>query len=182
MGLFGESWRQHAVSDSKAHRPSQRCRVRRSQRAAMGSRDRGACVAKLLTKVLRCAMVAASIAASGCVGAGDIVSGPMKELVAGYCLELDKESGDYRLRKCWVDVGDDQGIFDGTLDRIGWNGRYIAGWRTPVSSADRAGWMILDISDGRIEGPYSQSAFDSLRSDRPALRGIVTSPCRDVLR
>lgn len=130
-------------------------------------------------------MVAGSIVAAGCMGAGDIVPGPSKKLVAGYCLELDREFGDYRLQKCWGErdlVTDAFGLFHGTVQQIGWNGRYIAGWRTPGFGGDRAGWMVLDTSDGRIEGPFSQSAFDSLKADRPALHGIVTSPCRDVLR
>ena len=138
-------------------------------------------MARLLTVIFPCVLLAGSIAASGCMGAGDIYSGPSKALVAGYCLQLDQEFGDYRLQKC---VGDDDpvGIFDGTLEKIGWNKRYIVGWRTPAYGGEHAGWMILDTSDGQIEGPFSQSAFDSLVADRPALRGIVTSPCRDVLR
>jgi len=138
-------------------------------------------MAKLLAVILPCAVLAGSVAASGCMGAGDIYAGPSKALVAGYCLQHYQEFGDYRLEKC---VGEDNpvGIFDGTLEKIGWNKRYIVGWRTPANGGERAGWMILDTSDGQIEGPFSQSAFDSLEADRAGLRGIVTSPCRDVLK
>jgi len=136
-------------------------------------------------RVLRAVVVAASSVVCGCVGACDIFGVSTKELAAGYCLELNREFSSYRLQKCFGirdAATDGVGLLEGTVERIGWNDRYIAGWRTPAFGRDRAGWMLLDTTNGRIEGPFSDAEFDALRVDRPALRGIVTSLSRDVLR
>jgi hypothetical protein len=136
-------------------------------------------------KALRAAVVVASASACGCVGACDIFAGPTRELTGGYCLELNREFDHYRLQKCSGirdAATDGVGLLTGTVESIGWNDRYIAGWRTPAFGGERPGWMIVDTSTGLIEGPLDQADFDAAKAQRPALRGIVTSPCRDVLR
>jgi hypothetical protein len=136
-------------------------------------------------RMLCCASVIGSLAAYGCMGACDIFATSSKELAGGYCLELNREFDHYRLQKCsgvQDAITSGVGRLHGTVERIGWNDRYIVGWRTPVFGGDKAGWMILDTSNGQIEGPLSQPVFEATVAERPALRGIVTSPCSDVLK
>jgi hypothetical protein len=49
------------------------------------------------------------------------------------------------------------GVAGGYVKRIAWNDRYILAWRTPISGADREGWMLVDLRTDRVEGPLSDA-------------------------
>jgi hypothetical protein len=62
------------------------------------------------------------------------------------------------------------GAIGGTVERIGWNERYIAAHRSG-GCMDGAGWMIVD-TDGYIAGPLDSAAY----AHDPRFRNIVTMP------
>ena len=140
---------------------------------------------RLTASWYRAVLIAVLVAHYGCVGACDVFSRTDKKLSGEYCLELEREFAHYRVQKCSGMRGantDAIGLFEGTIQRIGWNDRYIVGWRSAAFGGDRSGWMVLDVSTGRIEGPFGDADFTNLRAQRTELRGISIREPQDVLR
>ncbi|WP_147675646.1 hypothetical protein [Xanthomonas massiliensis] len=63
------------------------------------------------------------------------------------------------------------GVLEGSIERIGWNDRYILAWRNATFRGDPDGWMKVDIQSHKIIGPIS---------DREALKLLVNNPPRDA--
>ena len=120
-------------------------------------------------------------AAAGCVGACDLLSDySSKNLGNGYCLELELETKIYRLRDCSNPMDRSGGVFDGALERIGWNSRVVVGWRT--SDEGVPGWMSLDLSSKKVSGPVSEAEMLRLIANDDRFRGLVLQKASDVLR
>jgi len=119
------------------------------------------------------------VAAQGCMGACDIFDHFTKELSGGYCLAYTSEFKTYVVEHC--DGRSTFGVFDSYLTQVGWSDRYIVAWRVDYNRI-KAGWMILDLQRGGINGPLSQQEFAALRAKTPALGDIIIHPANEVLR
>jgi hypothetical protein len=125
-----------------------------------------------------------AVTTTGCLGACDIFNASQTKLAGAYCLERDREFTAYRVQKCAGPrdtKADGVGLFDGTVERIGWNEQHILAWRKPAFGGDSAGWMLLEVSTGRVEGPFDEAQLRNLRDERQDLQGIVTRPVAEVL-
>ena len=66
------------------------------------------------------------------------------------------------------------GIFDGTVQDIGWNQDWILARITRLYQGDSNGWYVLDLKTSRIAGPFPDAdlktnlAFSSIKTVRPA--------------
>jgi hypothetical protein len=90
-----------------------------------------------------------------------------RQVLAGYELQQWEDSKKFYLVKTGAkDEGG--GVIDGTVMRIGWNGRYIIADRKATFGGDKDGWMIIDTSTGTMTGPFSDVDLKS----RPEARGI----------
>lgn len=79
-----------------------------------------------------------------------------RPILAGYELEQSEDSTlFYLVRKGAQDNGG--GVLDGTVNRIGWNGRYILAERKANFRGDKDGWMIIDTSSNRTAGPFTDA-------------------------
>jgi len=95
-------------------------------------------------KALIATAVAASIILCGCEPS-------RKHLVNGYKLERFQENGLYYV------VGADDlsggGVFEGTVQQIGWNSNWILAAVTKNYHGDTNGWYALDVKARRVTGP-----------------------------
>ena len=115
----------------------QNCHSRRFKRAGVEQ----LCGMKLL-------IVAASILLCGCDPA-------TRGLAHGYRLEISQESGDY-----YVTSPDDLygiGIFEGTVQQIGWNENWILARVMKCSHGDTNGWYALDLRTRQVLGPIPET-------------------------
>lgn len=94
-----------------------------------------------------------------------------KDVTHGYRLERFDENGQY-----YVIAPKDLsggGVFDGTIEQIGWNQDWILARVTRLYHGDTNGWYALDLKTKRMVGPIQES---ELRAN-PALSKIK---CRDA--
>jgi hypothetical protein len=113
-------------------------------------------------------------------------------LPAAGCMDQDpfgqaqrRVAGDYSLEQ-WEDFetyylvspGHEQGgdAVDGTVQRIGWNDRYIIAERRATFGGEVDGWMVVDAKLGTVRGPYGSDEI----ARNPALRGIRAMPAADA--
>jgi hypothetical protein len=90
-------------------------------------------------------------------------------LTGGYVLEFSEDQS-----ICWVKHGRGSvmtsggGTFDGTIEQIGWNDRFILAKVRRIYRGDPDGWYVLSVKSGEVRGPLSEQtiAADS------TLRGI----------
>ena len=78
-----------------------------------------------------------------------------KDLVHGYRLERFNENGKY-----YVISPEDLsggGIFDGTVEQIGWNQNWILARVTKLYHGDTNGWYALNMKSKRVIGPIQES-------------------------
>jgi hypothetical protein len=76
-----------------------------------------------------------------------------KQLSGGYYLERFDEGGtSYYVGKSGTTV-EGGGVFDGTVEEIGWNENWILARVTRLSSGDTNGWYALNLKTGKINGP-----------------------------
>ncbi|HEX3069974.1 MAG TPA: hypothetical protein VHX14_15505 [Thermoanaerobaculia bacterium] len=70
--------------------------------------------------------------------------------------ELSKsEAGRYYLLR-QQDAGESgTGVVDGTVMQIGWNNKFILVERQASFGGDKDGWMIVNVSNGTIVGPFT---------------------------
>jgi hypothetical protein len=94
-------------------------------------------------------IIALALLIPGCIGALDIFV-PSKPLVGDFRLEPGR-------------------VLAGTIERIGWNDKYIVAWRSAMSGDVQSGWMIIDVKTGASEGPPTCS-----RGLAPRLSGPVS--------
>lgn len=84
-----------------------------------------------------------------------------RQLTGGYALLRFQENGQF-----YVVPSDDKsssggGIFDGTIDRIGWNADWILAKVNKVYTGDASGWYALNLTTRRISGPYLEAEVRS---------------------
>ena len=73
---------------------------------------------------------------------------------------------------------DMSGVLNGTITKIGWNSDCIVAYRKATVSADPDGWMTIDVTSGRIEGPFSESVIRS----RPQCSSVVVRDVEAAMR
>jgi hypothetical protein len=86
-----------------------------------------------------------------------IMIGCSKKTISGkYYIELFAE-GDpvYYVGEKGVDSGG--GVFDGIVKQVGWRGDEIVAEVVRLSSGDVSGWYKLDIKNGSVTGPITNS-------------------------
>jgi len=92
---------------------------------------------------------------------------PPKRLVDRYRLECFSENGKYYV----VEAGKPLtggGVFDGTVEEIGWNAEWILARVNRIYRGDTNGWYALDVKTRQITGPFHESDLKR----RPALSTI----------
>jgi hypothetical protein len=90
-----------------------------------------------------------------------------RPVLAGYELQQWEDSKKFYLIKSG-EKDNGGGVVDGTVTRIGWNGRYVVAERKANFGGDKDGWMIIDTSTGTVLGPFSDVDLKS----RPEMYGI----------
>ncbi len=82
-------------------------------------------------------------------------------------------AGDYYLRQ-WEDgttyyldeAGREKdvggGLLGGTIEKIGWNSRYIIAKRDALFRGDPDGWMVVDVTRKTVQGPLPKEQVDRL--------------------
>jgi hypothetical protein len=99
-----------------------------------------------------------------------------RPVTGGYCLDQMFGGDHYNLTACGaVDElrgRTDNGPLDGTVQRIGWNTRYIVVLRQAVIRSEPDGWMILDTEGPALRGPLSDKEWEQERAKDPRLGGL----------
>jgi hypothetical protein len=111
-------------------------------------------------------------------GAGDIIN-PSRKIAGDYSLEnLDSGLAYYLCVKGPRRVlglaeehcgGESDGVFDGAVEQIGWTNEYVV---VLLDGPAKAGWRIVEVKSGRVEGPLMDTAFAFAQKSRPALGQI----------
>lgn len=89
------------------------------------------------------------------------------KLTHGYKLERFQENGKYYVVYP-ADEPTGGGVFDGTIEEIGWDQEWIVARVTRLASCDTNGWYALDLKTKRVIGPIQES---ELRTN-PALSKV----------
>jgi hypothetical protein len=79
-----------------------------------------------------------------------------KSLVGGYRLERFAENGKYYLENAEAELNGG-GVFDGTVEEIGWNQDWIVARITRLASTDTNGWYALDLKTKQVIGPIGEA-------------------------
>jgi hypothetical protein len=66
------------------------------------------------------------------------------------------------------------GALGGTVDSIGWNASYILARRIATFRGDPDGWMLIDVNQGKIRGPFSDAEFAQL-SEAKGMRIVAAA-------
>lgn len=90
-----------------------------------------------------------------------------RTVLPGYELQQWENSRTYYLVKSG-EKDNGGGVLDGTVLRIGWNGRYVIAERKANFGGDKDGWMIVDTATKTITGPFSDAELKT----RPEVRQI----------
>jgi hypothetical protein len=77
-----------------------------------------------------------------------------RPVAGGVSLEQWEDGQTYYLAGFGRDDGG--GLVDGTVQQLGWNERYVLAWRTPNFRSDGKGWMIVDGTTGKVQGPFAK--------------------------
>lgn len=75
-------------------------------------------------------------------------------LADGYKLERFDENGKYYVIDSKHSPG---GVFDGTIEEIGWNQDWILARVTRLHHGDTNGWYALDFKTRQVVGPIEES-------------------------
>jgi hypothetical protein len=78
-----------------------------------------------------------------------------RKLINDYSLERFDENGMYYLRAPGDLSGG--GVFDGTIQEIGWNHDWILGRVTRLYHGDTNGWYALNLKTKQVVGPIPES-------------------------
>lgn len=103
--------------------------------------------------------IATAVIALGLVVAGSLLfcgcQPSTVKLTQGYRLERFDENGKYYV----IAPGDlsGGGVFDGTVEQIGWNHDWILARVTRLYHGDTNGWYALDVKTKRVIGPIQES-------------------------
>lgn len=79
-----------------------------------------------------------------------------KTLAGGYRLERFNENGKHYLISPENDLSGG-GVFDGTVEEIGWNQDWILARVTRLAQSDTNGWYALDLKTKHVVGPIQES-------------------------
>jgi len=101
--------------------------------------------------------------------------GETKKLVDGYRLERFAENGKFYLITSRSESGG--GVFDGTIEKIGWNQDWILASVTRLYNGDPNGWYALQVKTKQVTGPFSEAEIKA----NPAFSGILPISCADVM-
>jgi hypothetical protein len=113
---------------------------------------------------------------------GDIYV-PSKTLPGQFCIS-QFEGVSYQLEDCsqWIRSGAELDVLQGTIKDIGWNDAYIVAWRKPNRGSIAAGWMVIDLSTRKVEGPLTDAQLAAMRHKTPALANVKTLPVDEAWR
>jgi len=107
--------------------------------------------------------IATAVIALGLVVAGSLLfcgcEPSTVKLTQGYRLERFDENGMY-----YVIAPEDLpggGVFDGTVDQIGWNQNWILARVTRLYHGDTNGWYALNLKTKRVTGPVQESELSA---------------------
>jgi hypothetical protein len=64
------------------------------------------------------------------------------------------------------------GVAGGTIERLGWDDRYIVAWRHSTFQGDPDGWMVIDTRENGVSGPWSDEDLPKRADEIPPLRSI----------
>jgi hypothetical protein len=107
---------------------------------------------KLLTASI---VILISLLLFGCDALSD---GPTKTIIRGYVLECFNENGKYYLfAPGELNNSSDQGVFEGTIDKIGWNQDWILAKVTKIYLGDKNGWYAINLTTKLITGPMQET-------------------------
>ena len=120
---------------------------------------------RLPRSIIISALVAISL--SGCSDALNIWS--CRSIAESFCLERWEDEETFYLNG--PVERDGGGFLGGTVLAIGWNEHFILAKRRANFRGDPDGWMVVDIRNKSIEGPFDD---DEIRRDS-RLRNIVTN-------
>ena len=123
-------------------------------------------------------MVASVTASVGCLGWGDIFVST-KPLAGKYRLEQG-EADRYYIIEMSLAGSPADGVVDGPVSRIGWNGDHILAWRVSKSARHRPGWMIIDVGKDTVVGPFSEEELAATVARDPRIAHIKTMPTEEA--
>ena len=99
-----------------------------------------------------------------------------KKLTGGYILERFSENGKY-----YVIAPDNKssggGVFDGTVEKIGWNEDWILAWVNRLYQGDTNGWYALNLQTKQVIGSFQESELKA----NPSFSRIDCYNCADVI-
>lgn len=78
-----------------------------------------------------------------------------RKIVGEYSLERFQENGMFYLITPEDPPGG--GVFDGTVQEIGWNNKWILARVTRLSDGDTNGWYALNVMTKQVVGPIQES-------------------------
>jgi len=97
-----------------------------------------------------------------------------RQLSGGYYLERFDEGGTSYYVGAPGKALDGGGVFDGTVQEIGWNKDWILARVRRIYRGDPDGWYLLNVKTGQIAGPLqsselkTNSALSSIKTVQPA--------------
>jgi hypothetical protein len=98
-----------------------------------------------------------------------------QQLSGGYYLERFDEGGtSYYVGSSGKPVNGG-GVFDGTVQEIGWNEDWILARVNRLYHGDTNGWYVLNVKTGQVLGPFqasevkANSAFSNIKIVQPSI-------------
>jgi len=89
--------------------------------------------------------------------------GSKREVVGSYYLHRWEGGSPFYIVDGWGEP-DGGGLIEGSVQRIGWNRDYIFAKRKSTFGGD-TGWMIIDVSENEIMGPFTDEEFESKQKE-----------------
>ena len=80
--------------------------------------------------------------------------GSKKEIVGSYYLYRWEGGTPFYIDDGWGEPNGG-GLLEGTVQEISWNEDYIFAKRKSTFGGDPSGWMIIDVNDNEIIGPFT---------------------------
>ena len=122
----------------------------------------------------KCFLVIASLVIVGLVAVRffDPLS---RRLAGGYRLNLFSESGEYYVDEPGVRLTRGGGVFDGTVEKVGWSDTLILARVTRIWGGDPNGWYVLDVETKIVRGPLTDQEINT----DPFLARIECFECND---
>jgi hypothetical protein len=97
-----------------------------------------------------------------------------RPLSGHYYLERYDEGGTSYYVTAPGSLGDGGGVFDGTVQEVGWNQDWILARVKRIYHGDPSGWYALNLKTNQISGPFQDTElktnpnFDNIKSMKPA--------------